>query len=315
MPGRAIARARLSRLRSLPFDVAAAALLAVAVTGLGLYGLTFQALLPSRLPSPAEWSAAAAVVAREARPGDAVALSPWWAARGREVLPDTVPVLASPSLADEELVGIERIWVLALPAAPGERAGLRREIEARAAAPARPIQLGRIELQRYPLRAPVLPLAFLPDRLAAATVSVGERPCRRDGGGTFRCPAAPFVVAATEIREVGQAPRRCIFAHPAPDRRAPLTIRFPGVPLGRELRGHTGIVGEAAFGGASAVRLSVTADGEPVASAEEPPGEPGWHAFRAGTAHLAGRAATLALTVTAGDVTSRDFCFDLYTVR
>ena len=315
MPGRASARARLARLRSLPFDVGAAAFLAVAVTALGLYGLAFQALLPSRLPSPADWSAAAAVLAREARPGDAVALSPWWAERARQVLPDRVPVLARPSLADDDLVGIERIWLLALPAAPGQRAELPRELDARATAAGPPRPMGRLELTVHELRDPVLPLAFLPDRLATATVSVGERPCPRDDRGTFRCPSAPYVVVASEIREVAATPRRCLFAHPSPDPRAPLTVRFPGVPIGGELRGHTGIVGEAALGGEAPVRLAVAIDGAPVVAADEPPGSPGWHPFRADTAHLAGRAREITFTVSAGDVAARHFCFDAYTLR
>jgi hypothetical protein len=271
-------------------------------------------MLPLRLPPPADWRAAAELLEREARAGDAVALSPWWAERARQLLPERFPVLARPSLADDDLVGVERVWLLDQPASPGHRDALRAELERRAAPAAPTGKAGRIELTPFALRSATLPLAFLPDLLATATVAVGTLPCRPDAGLTFRCPAPPFVVVATQVRELAFAPRRCIYAHPSPDRAAPLTVTFGRVPLGRRLRGHTGIAGEAAWWGEAPVRLAIRVDGEEVGAFDEPPGQPGWHAFEVDTARFGGRPADLSFTVTAADVRARHFCFDAFTL-
>ena len=287
-----------------------AALFAAGVVALGIHGWWFYTSLPGRLPSSLDWRAAMVMLGRDARPGDAVALEPWWAERAREVLPASLPVMAFPRMADEDLVGVRRVWLLALPSAPGHRFELEGDLAARAVAIDGPQRLGRLELTRYDLRSPLLPLAFLPDRLATATVSVGGRPCARDARGAFRCPGPPFVVVAREVREVNYLPRPCLYAHPAPG--APLTIEFPGVPLGRALRGHTGIAGEATLVGEAPVRLTVLVEGKEVGWAEEPPAQPGWHAFQIDTGRFAGRSGTVTLVVTAADVADRLFCFDAY---
>ena len=93
-----------------------------------------------------------------------------------------------------------------------------------------------------------------------------------------------------------------------------LTIEFPEVPMGRVLRGHTGIAGDAALRGGSPVRLAVAVDGEEVGAAQEPPRKPGWHVFQADTARHAGRAHRLAFTISAADPGARWFCFDAMTL-
>ena len=283
---------------------------AAGIAALGTYGLWFYAALPGRLPSPLDWRAAAALLGRDARPGDAVALDPWWAERAREVLPAWIPVMAFPRLAGEDLLGVRRVWLLSLPRAPGLRRELEGDLAARSAAVAPAQRLGRLEVKRFDLRSPTIPIAFLPDRLGTASVTVGDRACARDARGLFRCPAAPFVTVARQVREVDYLPRVCLYAHPAPGE--PLAIRFPAVPLGRELRGHTGIVGEAALAGEAPVLLTVNIDGEKAGAAEEPPAEPGWHPFRIETSRLAGRAADVTFVITSDDVDQRHFCFDAF---
>ncbi len=312
--GTAAARAARTALRLLwpPGERHWAALFAAGVVALSVYGWWFYSALPDRLPSTLDWRSAAVVLGRDARPGDAVALAPWWAERAREVLPAWLPVMAFPRFAGEDLVGVRRVWLLALPSAPGRRFDLDGDLTARAAAIAGPQRLGRLELTRYDLRAPTLPLAFLPDRLATATVSVGGHACARDARGAFHCPGPPFVVVAREVREVDYLPRPCLYAHPPPG--AHLIIAFPAVPLGRALRGHTGIVGEAALVGVAPVRLSVKIEDQDAGTFEEPPAQPGWHPFQVDTVRHAGRSGTVTFDVTASDVERRHFCFDAYTL-
>ena len=313
-------RPRLSPLRARH----AAALLAAVVAALGLHGLLFMARLPGRLPTGLDWRAAAALVERDARPGDAVALSPVWAERAREVLPERLPALSGAPLvvmaypryapAAEDLVGVRRVWLLSLPEAPGADRAIARDLEARSAGRDGPQRLGAIEVTRYDLRTPVLPLAFLPDRLASARVRLGDAPCPARPDGAFRCPGPPWLRVAREVREVDLLPRPCLYAHPGPDPAAPLIIEFPDVPMGRVLRGHTGIIGEAALRGGSPVRLAVKVDGEELGAAQEPPRKPGWHVFQMDTARFAGRRHALAFAITAADPGARWFCFDAMTL-
>ncbi|MFL5272265.1 MAG: hypothetical protein ACJ79E_09425 [Anaeromyxobacteraceae bacterium] len=285
--------------------------LALGVGGLGLYGLWFEATLARRLPSPLDWRAAAALLAREARPGDAVALAPAWAERAREVLPPMLPVLAFPRLAGEDLVGVERVWLVALPSAPGYRAADRDGLVARAAALEGPLALGALEVTRIDLRAPTLPLAFLPDRLEAAEVTEGGAPCAARPGGGFECPSGAGV--AREVREVDLLPRPCISGSTGGDPARPIAIAFRGVRLGKRLRGHAGVVGEAALEPDGALRVEVAVDGRHAASLEVAGGDVRWHAFEADTAREAGRAAAVTFTVSdtaAGD--PRPFCLDAY---
>jgi len=288
-----------------------AALLAASVVLLGSLGLGFQATLARRLPSPADWTAAAALLEREALPGDAVALAPWWAERAREIVPARLPVLAFPRLAGEDLVGVRRVWLLALPGAPGGTGSAARDLAERAAPASRPSRLGALELSRHDLRAPLLPLAFLPDRLASAGVRVGDLACAANARLAFTCPSAPRARVAREVREIDYLPRTCVYARPSPG--LPLAVTFRSVPLGRTLRGHTGIVGEAALEGHAHARLSVSVEAEELGSVEEP-GEPGWHAFAMDTTRHAGAARDVTFTVAAGDVAERHLCFDAYTL-
>jgi hypothetical protein len=285
-------------------------LLALGTCACGLFGMAFQSGLAARLPSPVDWRAAAALVARDARPGDAVALQPHWAERARELFPASLPVLAFPRYAAEDLLGVRRVWLVSAPAAPRLRTGVEDDLTARAAGLAGPERLGALEVTRLDLRAPSVPVAFLPDRLATAVVAVAGRACALDAGGVFRCREAPGAAVTRAVREVDFLPRPCLVVTPAGP--AALAVTFPAVPLGRTLRGHLGVVGDAALEGEDPVRLVVAVDGRPVGAVEAPPGEPGWFAFEADTSREAGRAHEVALTVESAAGERRPVCVDAY---
>ncbi|HEY6001909.1 MAG TPA: hypothetical protein VIV57_03480, partial [Anaeromyxobacter sp.] len=153
----------------------------------GAASLGAQIRLPARLPASRDWAALRALVDREARPGDAVVLSPAWAERAREVLPASLPVLAARRYAGEDLFGVRRAWLVTLPRAPGFTWDAEEDLLQRGALSGRAARLGALEVARLEIAFPVLPLAFLPDRLARV-----EGP----GAGTAR-----------EVREVAGAPR------------------------------------------------------------------------------------------------------------
>lgn len=288
---------------------------AAAVIGLGAYGLWFWSQLPIRLPSEMDWQAATAFLARSAKPGDAVALSPPWAERARLILPPSLPVMALPRYQGEDLVNVRRIWLLSLPNAPGFDRELDRQLAVRSSGGDRPLELGGLELTRFDLASPLVPRAFLPDQLAAARVTLGDRPCEADAAGVFRCPDAPAGLRiAREVRAVEFLPRPCLFVHLQPQARRPITLRFHDVPLGTKLHGHTAIVGEAMLRGSAPVRLSVKVGDEEIGVAEEPAATPGWHAFQFDTTSAAGQARDVTFTVTSDDPDERPLCFDAMTL-
>jgi len=269
--------------------VAFALLLAAA----GVHGLAFQGSLPGRLPSALDWAAARALLEREARPGDAVAVSPAWAERAREALPGTVPILALPRYEGELLPGVRRVWLLSVPGAPGFSWEPELDL-VRLAARAEPLpRLGALALSRYALAAPHLPLAFLPDRMAGAEARLGGVPCTAAPGG-FRCGEGGALRLERTVREVDGRARPCLSVYLPASPGAPLELTFPGVPAGRWVRGHAGLVGGSPAG--APVRVALSVDGEE-AGAFEVAG-PGFTPFELATPGAAGAFRTLSLVFT-----------------
>ena len=290
---------------------AVAALFAAAIAALSIHGIVFLAALPSRLPSASDWQRVAARLEREAQPADAVALAPWWAERARAVLPAALPVLAFPRLAGEDLPGIRRVWVVAVPSAPGGTGLVERDLAGRGTRAVAAERVGALALSRFDLAEPVLPLSQLSERIDGASASLMGRPCPRDRGGALRCPGRAGAHVSREAREVDLLPRVCLVIEPPPAA-GPLTLTFPAVPLGRTLRVLTGIVGETPQQADAAVKVGIALDGRDAGETEERPGTPGWHRTDVDSAALAGRPATLTFTVRAGRGHPRPICLEAY---
>ncbi len=284
-----------------PQDAAWAGLFAAAVVAAGVYGIWFQATLPGRLPSSSDWKAVAAVLARDTRPGDAVALAPPWAERAREILPErlptrpeaSLPVLAYPSYAEgaEDLAGIRRVWLLSLPDAPGGTGRIAAELQARSGAAEGPLRIGQLTLTRFDLRSPLLPLWSLADLLPAARIQ------------------GPAVVAR-EIREVGFLPRDCVVARFAGPHPGTAVVRLPPAPLGVALRGHVGLAGDVSGTGASA-SVRVMVDGVELGRVEAAASAPAWRTVQIDTSRLPPARHEVALEVVPSGPLPRGVCLDL----
>ena len=294
------------------------------VAGLGAHGILFQAGLASRLPSALDWAAAQALLERDGRAGDAVALQPAWAERARLVVPARTPVFALPRYAGEDLVGVRRVWLLSIPGAPGVSPDPGVDLGDRAARADGPLRLGRLEAFRYDLAAPALPLAFLPDRIATATVRLGDAACEPETATSFRCaspgaavepasfgPSADAARVAREVRDVGGALRPCLVATPAAAPAPPLAIAFADVPMGRQLRVHAAPAG-AAPPGFAAERLAVQVDGEEIAAVDVTPTR-GWGTVRIDTTGHGGRAREVTFVLSAPGPAG-PICFDAVTL-
>ena len=202
------------------------------------------------VPGEAAWHAAAARVREGYRPGDLIVFAPDWVDPiGRMQLGDLIPIEMA---ARMDAARYGRIWEVAIRGARSpDTAGL---------APVASEEQDGIAVRRYE-RAPAIVVSDVLDRLTSA-ISEGARP-------------------TLELAEVGFAPHRCLQISPA--RGTPLRIRFPQLPLGRELVGYVGIADVFTRRDVrSPGRLEVEIAGKVVASAEAGVDD-GWVRFAAAT--------------------------------
>jgi hypothetical protein len=160
------------------------------------------------VPGDAAWHAAGARVRAGYQPGDLIVFAPDWIDPvGRRELGDLIPL---PVAARMDAARYGRIWELAIRGA--------RSPDTLGLAPVQAEEHDGVVVRRYE-RAPAVVVGDVLDRLASATTD-GARP-------------------TLELAEVGFSPHRCLQASPAPG--APLRIRFPAFPLGKEVVGYVGI--------------------------------------------------------------------------
>ncbi len=272
----------------------------------GSSAIVAQARLPRRLPTERDWNAVRALLERGARPGDAVVLSPPWAERAREILPSTAPVLARQRWAGEDLVGVRRIWLLSMARAPGFSWEPELDLLERASRSAPAERVGAIEVALLDLAFPMVPLAFLPDRLAGARVTLGDVACAEEPAGSFHCDGRAPARVARGVRELAGAPRPCLVATFPGD--APLALTFPAVRVGHVVRGHVGAIGGTLSG---PVRVAVVLDGEEAGAAEV--SGAGFFAFQIDTTRFAGQPREVALVLTT-PAASAELCLDAVTL-
>jgi len=298
----------------------AAGVFAGALVLAGAMGLGFQAALPSLLPSRLDWRATNALLERDARPGDALVVSPAWAERVRVIAPRGLKVLASSRPASQaapfgaagaDLEGVRRVWLVSLTGAPGFSWAPELELIARSAAPEPSQRVGELQITRYELSHPDLPLATLGDRLAGASVELGGAPCAAEGP-RFRCAAARSEAEVeSAVVEVNGLPRPCLLVKVAGEA-APIRITFPAVRVGRSLRGNAGVAalpaGEA--GESLPLTIAVRVAGEDAAAVQVEGA--GWPTYQVDTGRWAGERHPVSLELVApGD---RAICLQAVTL-
>lgn len=279
-----------------PGPRAIAMIFALALAAAGVAGLSFVAGLRHRLPAPLDWEALSILLDREARPGDALTTSPAWAERARLAAPARVAVLTGRGRVTEPLPGVRRVWLVSLPDAPGFGWAAEEALLRRGARTEPPVTLGGLELSRFRLGNPDLPLAFVPDGLAGATALLGDAPCPT--AAPLRCPTpgGGAIEVRRTVRELEGGPRPCLLV--SGPTRGPLSLTFPSVPLGRELHGHVGRIGAPSPGAAPGpIRIAARVGDEELGSAELAGG--GWPSFRLDTSRLAGQPRDLTLVIDA----------------
>jgi hypothetical protein len=237
---------RASWARRPPRGRLAAQGLALALLALGLGSLDARARLADRLPSPLDWRALTALLERDARPGDLVAIFPPWLDQAREAAPARLPVLATSDLDAELLTGVRRVWLVAAigVSTPGPHAPL-----ADRTARSDTQQLGRLRVTRLDLASPLLPVASL----------------------------AELSGTATGWLEVEGVARRCMELATRPG--APARLELKLLTLGSALAGHATLRPP---GSAGRARLLVHVDDGPPIPVEVTE-HGGWQPFRIDT--------------------------------
>ena len=258
-------------------------------------------------------------VAAVRAPHEAIEVSPAWAtpylrqALGDGLLP--LPLLARPDDASQA-----SILTITLPP---QQLRPRRGWSVEVLSAVGPFRLYR--QHNLAFRPPVTDFvaAFRHDNV---TVNSGPRGCpfirngRRWSGGLagpptfprqrFQCPGGSFFfVGKTVIADQHFRPRQCLWAHPPSA--GVLSIRFDGVPLGKQLVGHSGMywITERAGQGAP-VRLRVLVDGVHLATIIHHDGD-GWARFEAPLGPHAGKAqATVEWQISTSNNRHRHFCFE-----
>jgi hypothetical protein len=126
----------------------------------------------------------------------------------------------------------------------------------------------------------------------------------------FECPGGVFFnVGVTVIADEEFRPRRCLWSHPFA--RGEIITRFHDVPLGRVIRGHSGMywVTERERKGAP-ITLTVRVDGDPIGDVVHEDGD-GFRLFELPLgAHAGERAREVEFAVRSPNYRDRHFCFE-----
>jgi hypothetical protein len=245
-----------------------------AVVGATLFAMLFWVRLPYRLPTAEDYQQAQHALLAASRPGDAVAVLPFWADRAKLYL-HGLPVVALPDLANQDPERYQRLFVIAQPdlprsSAPAEVAALGRKL----ALVSGPTRYGPLSLSLYQPRPEHEPSLDFTAQLERAQVEVGNDACTPVAGG-FQCPRGAWDRVRAEWHEFDFLPRRCLWAEPTGA--APLVLTFDQVPLRAEIHGAIGML--SGGGGGATVSLAIDIDESPAITLFLPPGNPGFHPF------------------------------------
>lgn len=219
-----------------------------AIVVVAIAALLFHWRLPLRLPTEEQYRSVAAVLGREARPGDAMLLYPWWTERARLFAPPFVSVVGYLGSDRDPLTSFSRIWVLAQPNLPrSDISAFQRDFLPGRSRLGDLRTFGNLELALYrnELHRPVVfssVSAVASARVYIETPGAPRVECPYDGTA-HRCPGSERLRAAAEWHEVMFQPRYCLWMRPPRGTRR-LVIEFPDLPLGDRLALEAGIVGE-----------------------------------------------------------------------
>lgn len=271
-----------------------------------------------------DWEAAREAIKGEVKPDDLVIFAPFWADPiGREHFGDELAGLDREARPDE--TRFARAFEV------GIRGMHRPELEGWKKASER--HVGKITIGIYENPAPAKPifdlvkaLATRPDRAIVTRVDNDrESPCTFQRGmgqagglgvpqgigvppDKFMCGSGGWVGIAV-LHALDHHPHLCIFATPSGPT-STVRIKFPDVPFGGAIHGHTGIqwVNERTPAPADRMLVTFVSQGRSLGTSVHKVGV-GWNLFEHPTPELAGKTAELVAEVSSSGP-PRPFCFE-----
>jgi len=294
----------------------------LAIPVLGLVELAAHFYFSHRAPTKAEWDGVRSLVASWYQPGEVVVVAPQWAepmARWsfgdalmptRDVArPDTTgyrqalevatlgsrsPELAGWKVVREAKRGAFTVRELSNPSAPTVTYDFVDHIDAESA----DVRLVQGQNQTA--------CSFT---TTAAVESGGLGGTPTYPASRFVCPGQPshVFVGLTIVEDDQFRARRCIWSHPPPAGTEMVT-RFKNVPLGTQIRGHTGMRWAIVRNGVSPVTIQVTVGGQVIGQAVHED-EGYWKPFELPLGAWSGRQADVEFRVSAAQGGS-PMCFE-----
>lgn len=272
---------------------------------LPLIGLLIAQLVQrSRIPSDADLAAAVALVRAELKPGDQLALAPFWALRSMQWAGDLQPTFDP--LLDQRPPAADRLWVVAEPEGVRtlDRLAEKYPTERRQ-------QFGKASVACFRTGRSLSFHAV--EQLARAKVTLegggGTVNCGKWNKDRWDCDGKPdWQHVGAEWLDVDFAPRQVVWAHPPPAGER-LLIRFEGVPLTDRLEVMAGHSVHGANYGSAPVQIVARANGTEVGRLQREPGFP-LRSYLFDTSALRGMAVDLEFEVSTTNNGANHFVFD-----
>ncbi|MBI5536272.1 MAG: hypothetical protein HY898_26355 [Deltaproteobacteria bacterium] len=293
----------------------------VLVPVLGLAELGAHVYFARRPPNEAQWREAAPRITSLRKPGDLVVVGPQWAEpAARMVLGDSMMPVRDVARPDESRY--ETALEISIAGQRSKYTRTWRELEKHS--------FGKFVVRRLQNPGYQKVSYDFVDHLngvdaSALLYDTQEHPCSWSdhaqlyAGGLggpptfpstrFVCPAPMHVFAGvTVVEDQDYLPRRCIMMH-APDK-GHIEARFRDVPLGNEIRGHSGMrmIVERELAGAPIV-LEVFVDGQKIGQDVHLDGE-WWKPWRFPLGAFAGKRGEVAFRVSSPRESQRQMCWE-----
>jgi hypothetical protein len=271
---------------------------AAAIVLLALVETVNAFVAPSRAPTEKDWTATAATVRAEFRPGDLIVAAPAWADPiMRQQLGDLVPLAVAGRM---DAARYARIWEISQRGARAADTAGARVVEAS--------RHGALTVKRWEKQAAHVTYDFLAEwhraEVSVVTSDHVEVPCVV-AQERFQCTGGPSL--KPELIEVDTSLRNGLAVDPV--ERSTLVLEFAEVPLGRELAVANGLhsVWLRKLGDGK-VHMRVLALGRELGAVEATSGS-GWGLRTFDTAALAGKTGKVRFEITTDKSSARHFGF------
>lgn len=271
----------------------------------GLGELALAQAQARKVPTDADWRAAAAKAKADKKPGDVVVVAPAWAGPlGRKAIGEVDPTMIDlATVAKSDLQTATRVLELSIRGHDDpDTLGFKLLSEQ---------SFGPVKLRTFENPKPDKLVRDLVSELgpnvqvAHVHNTVGAEACRWEHGASripnlFTGPATPLdrflcppydpswtFVGVTAITDLSYVPRRCILMHPTENDKT--TVTYPPAPIGHKVVAYVGIhVFQERDLGKSPVHARVSVAGKEVAHTLHKDGD-GWLRFEGSTAAWAGQ--------------------------